>query len=175
MATQTVSLEKARLVPMLRFSGIFDFDGLYKLMVNWFMDRNFDFVEPLYKDKPMDNGREVEIEWRAFKKIDPLYQYQVDVYFHLWEVSAVDVILEGEKKMLTKAKMEIQIKGSINIDYENRWSRSEFRKKLFGFYMNYIIGKKFELFVLDPFYYRMYDLHTLVKDFLNMSTKGSAY
>lgn len=175
MATLTLDLEKKKLIPMIRFSGIFDFDGLYKLMVNWLGDRNYDFSEPLYKDKPMEGGREVEIEWYAYKKIDPFYKYVVEVFFHLWEVSPVEVILEGEKKLLTKARMEIRIKGSIEVDYEDRWSRSQLRKMLFNFYFKYIISKKFEVTVLDPLYYRLYDLHTLVKDFLNMSTKGSAY
>ena len=175
MATFTLDLGKKKLVPLMRFSGIFDFDGLYKIMVNWFGDRNYDFSEPLYKDKPMEGGREVEIEWFAEKKIDPMYKYIVKVFFHLWEVQPVEVILEGEKKMLTKARMEIKLQGVIDVDYQDRWGRSEFRKKLFMFYLKYIIMKKFELTVVDPFYYRIYDLHTLIKDFLNMASKGSAY
>ncbi|MBW3003979.1 hypothetical protein KY328_05830 [Candidatus Woesearchaeota archaeon] len=170
-----INLGEKKLVPLLRFSGIFDFDGLYKLMVNWFMDRNYDFYEPLYKDKPGDAGREVEIEWKSEKKIDEFYKYIVEVFFHLWDVQPVEVILEGEKKLLTKARMEIRIVGTLEADYQNRWSRSDFRVKLLSFYINHIIMKRLELYVLDPFYYRLYDLHTMVKDFLNMSTKGSAY
>ncbi|MEA3430371.1 MAG: hypothetical protein U9R08_03805 [Nanoarchaeota archaeon] len=175
MATLSVSLEKKKLIPLLRFSGIFDFDGLYKLMVNWLSDKNYGFAEPVYKDKPMEGGREVEIEWYAYKKIDQFYKYVIEVAFHLWEVSPAEVILNGEKKMLTKARMEIKIKGTIEVDYEERWKRSQFREMLFNFYFKYIIMKKFELTILNPFYYRLYDLFTMVKDFLNMSTKGSAF
>jgi len=172
---EIIDLQKKELTPVIRFTGIFDFDGLYKLMVNWFLDRNYDFYEPLYKDKGMDIGREVEIEWETEKEIDEYFKYQIDIYFHLWEVQPVEVIIEGEKKMLTKAKIEIRLKPKVVADYENRWDRSEFRKKLRDFYLTYVINKKIELQIVEPLYNRMYELHTLIKDYLKMSTKGSAY
>ena len=44
--------------------GIFDLDGLYKVMQRWFYDNGYYFEEPTYKHKPgTAAGKEEEIWW----------------------------------------------------------------------------------------------------------------
>jgi hypothetical protein len=162
-------------IPIIRFQGIFDFDKLYKLMVKWFEDRNYIFNEPVYKDKPMTLGREVEIEWKGEKKITSFYKENIEIAFHLWDMQPVEVIQEGEKKMLTKARMEVVLKGYLEADYQNRWESSEWMKIMRSFYLKHVVSRSIGGLYWDPLYYRVYALHTMIKNELNLDTKGSAY
>ncbi|MBW3015627.1 hypothetical protein KY330_04355 [Candidatus Woesearchaeota archaeon] len=171
----TIPVITSQNMPIIRFKGIFDFDGLYKLMVKWFQDRLYIFQEPTYKDKAGSDGREVEISWESEKKISDFYEYHITVDFHLWDMQPVEVILEGEKRILTKARMEIVIKSYVVADYQNRWERTAFTSALLNFYFSYIVGRRMGATIWDPLYYRSYKLHTLIKDFLKLESRGSAY
>ena len=155
----------------LKFKGVFDFEGLYRLMAKWFMDRQYDFYEKLFKNKPP----ELEIEWVAKRKVDELYQFKIRLYFHLWDVKEVEAIKEGVKKKLTSCRMIIEFDPSVIIDYQDRWSESKFTQSLLKFYVLNVVKREVELKYADPLWYINYRLHNLVKEYLDMEVKGNAY
>ncbi len=155
----------------LKYKGVFDFDALYKLMAKWFMDRKYDFYEQLYKEKPP----ELEIEWIAKRKVDEFYQYKIRLYFHLFDVKTVEAIKEGVKKKLTSCRMIIEFDPSVIVDWQGRWSENKFTDKLLGFYIRNVIKRELQLKYGDPLWYITYRLHNIVKEFLEMETRGSAY
>lgn len=156
---------------MLKYQGTFDIDELYVLLTKWFKDRKYDFYEQLYKDKPP----ELELEWMALKKIDEMYQYKIRMYFHLFDVKTVEVIKDGKKKKMIFCRMTIEIDPSVIVDYQDRWTKTEFNKKLFDFYFKKIIFREFQLKVADPLWYIAYKLQNEIKEFLGMESRGNAY
>lgn len=156
---------------MLKFSGVIDFDGLYRLVAKWFADRKYDFYETLYKDKPP----ELELEWIAKRKVDELYQYKIRLYFHLWDVKTVEAIKDGTKKKLTSCRMTIEFDPTVVVDWQDRWSESKFTKALLDFYINNIIKRELQLKYVDPLWYVVYRLHNIMKEYLEMETRGNAY
>ena len=161
---------------IIRYRGLFDYDGLYNVMVQWFKQRGFWFHERTYKHKvPTALGAEQEIEWTAEKEITDYYKFEYNVKWHLWEITEVEVVKEGVKKVLTNARLEIKLDGTLSIDWEKRFGTSTFWTFVRDWYHKYIIRKEIETIWYDTFYYRLQRLHKVIKDFLDMEAKGYAY
>lgn len=155
----------------LTYKGIFDLNKLYNMMVKWFKERNYKFYETLYKDKPSRR----EIEWAAEKKIDANIMYKINIAFLLWDVENVDVIKDGEKKNMSRARMTITLNASVITDYSKKWESSAFLKFWEKIYIYHIIRKDIEFKHIDKLYYILYSLHELIKQTLEMEASGGAY
>ncbi len=161
---------------MIRYGGIFDFNGLYNLMVKWFKDRGYWFHEKAYKHKvPSPKGAEQEISWMAEREVTEYYKYVVNIYFHLWDIAEVEVERKGEKKRLTSARMEIIMNCSVEIDYEKRFTKTRFWRLVIDWYHKYVMRKEIEDIWLDTLYHRLYNLQNLVKEYLDMEAKGEEF
>ena len=161
---------------IIRYKGLFDFNGLYNVMVQWMKARRFWFHEDTYKHKvPSPAGAEQEILWKADKKVTEFYMQEITIYMHIWDMTEVEVAQKGITKKLTNARIEIQIIGAVTIDYEKRWEESTFYIALLDFYRKYIAKEEIETLYGDQLYYRMYKLHAAIKEFLDMQAKGNEY
>ena len=163
-------------IPFIRYSGVFDFDGLYKMMYNWFFKQRYEFHEKLYKDKvstPL--GMELEVKWEAHKKITEFIQFWIYVEFHLWDVSEVEVIKNGHKVKMTRCRMQIKFTGETKMDYANRFEENETSKKLFTILTEKIMNKDIEFLYTDRLTYIIYELHAEVKKFLGTDTSSNAW
>jgi hypothetical protein len=155
----------------IKYQGIVDMDALYKMVAQWYRDRKYDFYEQLYKDKPP----ELELEWVATKKVNSFYLFKVRMYFHFYDVEDIEVIKDGEKKMMAKTRVWIEIEPSLVIDWQNNWAGTSFKEKLFEFYTTKIIKREMQLKYADPLWYIYYQLHNKIKEFLGMETASNAY
>ena len=161
---------------VIRYKGLFDFEGLYTLVVQWFKYRGFWFHERTYKHKvPSPKGAEDEIEWDGMKKISEYVAHAINVYIHLWDMTEVKVVKDGVEKTLTNARMEIVIRAIMTLDYQKKWERGAFWNALGDFYEKYIIKKEFETIQWDQVWYRAHKLHAIIKDFMDMQAKGYEY
>ena len=61
------------------------------------------------------------------------------------------------------------------LDYEGRWEKKAFHRMLRDFYNKYIAKEEIESVYGDTLYYRVQQLHALVKEFLDMQAKGYEY
>jgi len=160
----------------LRYKGVYDFDGLMLLIIEWMKTRRFWFAESVIKHKVLGPfGAEHERKFEGEKKVTDYYMEKMQVVFHLWDATTVEVIEKGVKKELTKARMEIVISGSLVLDYQGRWDKTPFHRKVREFFHTYVIKNKMETFWADGLYYRLFKLHALIKDFLDMQAKSHEY
>jgi hypothetical protein len=155
----------------IKYFGIIDLDNLYREIVKWFKDRKYDFYETLYKDKPP----ELELEWHAERKVDDFYRYIIEIYFHFYDIEEIDVIQHGVKKKMIRSRVWIKIEPFVELDYQDRWSDTAFKKALFTFYFNNIIKREFLLLHADKLWYISYRLHKRFKELLGMETATNAY
>tara|TARA_Y100000034_G_scaffold133517_1_gene199185 strand:+ start:325 stop:873 length:549 start_codon:yes stop_codon:yes gene_type:complete len=161
---------------VIRYVGIFDFDGLYKAMVGWLKARRYWFHEDTYKHKPGGPfGRELEIKWKAEKNVTEFYMNTIGVFFHIWDLSDVEVIKDGKKKKLQKARMEIHIDSDLVLEYQDKWAKNKFTSALFDFYRKYVIKREIDSLWWDTTYYRMMKFQAFIKGYLNMHAKGNEY
>jgi hypothetical protein len=163
---------------IIKFKGVFDYEGLYKMMHAWIISKRFLFQENKYKDKVATPfGNEVEIAWVAEKKVTEFIKEWITVEFHMWDFSEVEVIKDGKKTKAAKTRMTITFKAQIEFDYAGRFREkdSKFTQKLGIFYVENIIYWDWKIRYANALEYSVYDLHAKVKKFLNTETGSNAY
>lgn len=161
----------------IMYNGVFDFEGLYRMMHAWLVNKRFIFHENKYKDKVFTPfGNELEIEWVAEKKVTEYVQEYITVHFHLWDFSEVEVIKDGKKMKMTKSRMLIKLDAKLELDYTKKFiGKGAFAEKLGKFYQNKVIYWEWRIKYADALTYNMYDLHHKIKKYLELYSNTNAY
>ncbi len=160
----------------LRYNGLFDFDGLYSAVVDWAKNYGYRWHEKTYKHKvPSPRGAEQELEWNLSKKVTNYISYDIVFTIHSWDQTEVEVEVDGKKKSLTNARLYIIMQGTLVYDWQNRFAGSKFVQKLGEWYVNLVYKKETESLYFDQLYYRMWDLHAVMKKYFDMQTQKYAY
>ena len=161
---------------MIRYKGVLDLEGLYRVIVQWLKARRYWFHETTYKHKvPGPFGAEEEIRFKAERKCTEYYRHDVMIYFHIYEQQEVEVIKEGKKQKLIKCKLQIVIEGTLVCDYQGRFDKTAFSQKLRQFAHDHLIKHQVEDVWYDELQYRMIKLQAIIKDYIDMQTKSHAY
>jgi hypothetical protein len=161
---------------VLRYTGIFDIGDLYREMQERFEEREYDFYEKYYKHKWKAAKRtEMETWWYAERDINEFVRNVISINIHLWDYEEVEVIKEGVKKKLVKARMQIVFLPELEFDYECRWDDTKLKRKLRDFYIKYVIRHDIDDVWGDKLYYNAYKLHQKIKLFLGMKSYASTY
>lgn len=170
----TKDYDMAALRARVKFRGVFDLEGLYRTMYNWFESKQYEFHEELYKSKPP----ELELSWRAERKKTGYIRDVVNVYLHLFG-EEVEAVKKGVKQRLMKGRMLIDFWGVTETDYpsitgERKWT-TMWQRRLQDFYNRYIVKREIETAHVDVLYYEVYQLHDVVKNYLDLEGKGYTY
>ena len=164
---------------LIRHNGVFDYEGLYKMMHSWLINKRYLFHETKYKDKVSTPfGNEIEVDWTAEKKVTEFIKEIVSVRFHLWDAADVEIIKDGKKVKMTKARMEIKITADMKLDYNEKFSgknASNIVKKLGEFYVDHVMYWDLRLRYINTLEYSLFDFQTKVKKYLNAETSSNAY
>jgi len=159
----------------VRYSGIFDLEGLYKVMIRWFKERNYFFHEHTYKYKPDFGGKTEEVKWYCEREEDDYVKSVILIYFHIWDIEPVEVIKDGKKKRLFNARMDIRFTPIAYLDWQGKWEKNRFTRWLRKFYHQFVIKKEIDNMHTDAIHYRVYKLQRIVKEHLEMESKGYAH
>ncbi len=163
----------------IKKTGMFDLDGLYRLMHRWFVDRNYYFEEPTYKHKvPSPAGSEEEFEWSGWRKMNDYVKYWVYAYMHFYEMREVEVIKDGKKKKLIKCRIYIEVWGATETDWQKRWEGSKFLENARKFMEEYFFFSRDKVgssVWTDRMMYIVMKLHHEIKEFLEMESVSEAY
>jgi len=158
----------------VRFKGLFDWGGLYRLVWKWMQNRQFRVHEKRYKDK-IDTalGNELEVDVWGEKEITEYYQYVIEVSYHLWESKEVPVIENGKQVMRMQGRMQVNIKGSVITDWQGRYKGSTTNKLMETFLNKVILKNELEMKHIDPFDKDMHRLESEIKKFLKIEADPS--
>ncbi len=159
----------------IKFKGIFDYGGLQKNIWKWQSRRGFSVHEILYKRKPGNEvGKEEEIKYRSWIKETDFVKYWINMFIHTWDIQPVEVVENGKKKNLIKARVLIEFTAERDWDYGNMFTKNWFSANLLKFYMKYIrhkgTDKEWDAIWTDRHYYYLQKLMAEVKEFLKMET-----
>ncbi|MBT4825044.1 hypothetical protein HN695_00485 [Candidatus Woesearchaeota archaeon] len=157
----------------IMFKGIFDFDELYRALYDWLVFRGYTFHERKYKAKSKDTGKEREISWKAWRRVTDFYKYWFDIHIQAWNIEPIEVNKDGEKKILTKARLLIEVKGTIELDYDDRFETSKFKKALSEFLINFVFKSLIDSAWADKLQFMQYKVLDVVKHNLDMQIKGN--
>jgi hypothetical protein len=160
---------------VIKYRGVFDFEGMLRLIYDWMIHDDFEVHEKKYKHKIPDvRGAEQELTMSGWRRVNAYVKFHVDADMHLWEMKEVDVVRSGIKKKLVQARMRLILAPTVELDYTNRFAGSAFLQSLQDFYHKFIIKQDIQNYWEDELYYRTYKLHRLIKEFLDMETKTNA-
>ncbi len=170
MYTKYADYSKFGFHRVIRYRGIFDFDGLYKFIAKWIKDHDFDFYEKKVWDKPPYRIHKLE----GRKKINYICMFRLLPEIWVWEAEPVEIIKDGHAEKLTKARMKIVINGGYILDYDGDFEKAGL-KKVENFLWGKIMYHENLLKYFDYLDYYMYDFMTDVKQYLEMETASNAY
>ena len=157
----------------LRYNGLFDLDGLYSAVVDWSKNYGYRWHEVDYKHKVPGKGAEQEMKWLINKKINEYVEFQVLFTIHMWDMIEVEV--EGAQKNLSNARFYIHMDGKISYDWQKSLKKAgKFGKFLGKWYHQRLLKRDMEAYI-DVLYYRMWNIHAILKKYFDMQTKKYAY
>ena len=160
---------------IVQYEGLFDFNGLYAAITDWAKNYGYRWHESDYKHKvPSALGAEQEINWEITKNVTEYINYVIKIKLHLWDLKELEIEVNGRKKEMTKARLTLNIFGTLNYDWQNTFSGGKFAQKLGGIY-NKLMMRDIEVKYIDPLYYRMWNLHAVIKKYFDMQSRHYAY
>lgn len=156
----------------IRFKGYFDFEGVYRLIQKWFINRQFRYHEKRYKDKlDTPRGNEIELDVWGEKEVTEYYKYYVEVNYHLWESKDVPVLEGGKKVMRCRGRMDLKLHGKIITDWQKRYDSSNFVQKSMELFLNkFVLKNEREMKHIDYLDKELHKLEAQIKKFLKMET-----
>ena len=128
----------------IKQSGIFDFKEFYRFAYEWLDGEGYDVSEDKYSEKVSPQGKEIEIDWTAKRKISDYFRFVGKIKWRILGMKDVEVQKNGEKLKMNKGTAEIKAKGVLEKDYEHRWEDNPFFKFLRGIYDRYIIRARID-------------------------------
>ena len=160
----------------LRYNGLFDYDGLYAAIIDWCKNYGFMWHEVDYKHKvPSPAGAEQELVWQLTKRVTDYIHFKITFVVHIWDLLEVKVDTGGKQRTLSNARIDMVMKGTLEYDWQKRMKGSKFADWLGRTYRNLVFKKELEGGYVDQLYYRMWNLHALIKKYFDMQTKKYAY
>jgi len=136
-------MEGARFNVMLKKKGVIDFQTIYGMVPDYFGERRFFVPEDHYRQKKGSlRGREIEVKFSGFRKIDEYKQYDFEVLIYIDNAVEVEVEKDGEKKKMIEGECRVRNQMKLTTDWQKKF-KTPFKQKLKKFYDVYII--KFEM------------------------------
>ena len=158
----------------IKFSGIFDYEKLYLGIYDWLKDHYYDTSET-YKHKMTPSGAEVELKYTAERKESEFLKYSVVVELKLWGLQDIEVVKEGKKQKLNKARGSVEIFMTVTLDYNSEFDKSEFFIRLFNLLRFTVLKDQIMMKWAGSLYYECYKLQTKIKEILGLYTAYNAY
>jgi hypothetical protein len=160
---------------IIRYNGLFDFNGLYQLMTDWCKNYGYIWREKFYKHKvPSHQGAEQEISWICEKDVTEWIHYTIDIYFHIWDLKEIEISSDSKNKPLSSGRIEITIRPVLSWDWQEKFKGGKFTEWMGKAYAK-LYQKELESVYYDTLHYRALNLQNLIKKFLDMQAKKHEY
>lgn len=164
-------------VPLkIRYKGLFDWEGLYRLVWQWFKKKEFRTHEKRYKDKTQTAlGNEIQVNVWGEKEVSEYYMYQVKIYYHMWESKEVPVIIDGKQVKRMRGRMHIELNAEVITDWQKRYKSGEniFHKLMEKFLNDVAFKYDRDMKHIDPLDKDLHRLEGEIKKFLKIEVDES--
>jgi len=150
------------------YIGPFEWNGVHDHIIEFF--EGWDFFENVYKHKKGGSGVEKEIEWKFVKKYTEFVKYEAEVKFRIWDWKDMEVVRDGKKKKMDHGRVEMKINWKVILDWQNRFDKSPFYRRLLTLYVKLNKWKLTEEYE-EPMNVRILKLHEETKSLFG----GTAY
>jgi hypothetical protein len=163
MAERDIIVDKMRMT----YEGLFSVSELYKMMDEWFEEKNYDKKELKNVENVTPEGKYVEILIEPWKKVTDYAKNVIRIRMIMTNIKDVEVEKDGVKVRLNQGKIQMVFDAYLETDYENRWEQKP---------MFFLIRTLFDKYFYKPFTHGFHagvkadlnDLVTRIKSFLNL-------
>ena len=117
-------MEKELLVDkyVLDYEGVFDYDGLIRLIDRWCEDNGFYRDIDSHKEKVTAEGRNISIGYTLQRKFDKRHFTVICMDLSIEGMKDVEVELDGKKRrMLNRGTVEVTFHGYLMTSEKSRW------------------------------------------------------
>ncbi|MBS3083506.1 hypothetical protein J4423_01745 [Candidatus Pacearchaeota archaeon] len=124
----------------VKFVGYAKFNDLYSYAFDWVKGEGYKIIEDTYTEKVKGNAKDLEIVWKASKKITDYFKVEIEFKWRIFGMEDVEVEVDGKKKKMNKfVELGIEIKGTLVKDFANQWNVSGTTKFFREIYNKYVI------------------------------------
>jgi hypothetical protein len=160
---------------IIRFTGVFDYPGVLRMIHKTCVDYHYEMYEKAYKHKvPNPYGEEDELAWYGLRKINWYLRARIELDFHTFGVKDIEIVKDGKKIKAQEGIFQLQIKYILEHDYQNQFQKSKFTQWMQKFYERFIAREYIDNVWDDQLHYHTYKLHRAIKEYLGMSTPTNA-
>jgi len=126
----------------VKFTGLGSFKDCYKYAYDWLIDDDYNVIEEKYSEKVSGNEKEIEVAWKADKKLTDYFRISLGIKWAILGMTDVEVEIDGTKKKMNNfQELKIDIKGVLEKDYSGKWEKSGITKFWKETYHKYVIPK----------------------------------
>lgn len=159
----------------LLYKGVFDYDELYKKVNDWMLFRGYQLHETIYEAKGKEYGKELRVDWEAWRKINEAVKLILKVHYQIWDIQYINVEQNGKSKKLMKARMYIRFTRQTEFDFSDSFGKTSFKMQLRKFLYLRVFKEFFDSLWEDKLRFKMYQLQSEVKEVLDMQTVGNEH
>lgn len=129
----------------IKYNGIVSFKDFYKFCYDYLKEElEFDLAETKYGEKLNGDLKDIDIEWKGFKKIDDYFKHEIKVEFQIRQLKNVEIVQDTKKIKTNQGVIEVKLKGEIVRDYRSHYATNPTRKWMRSIYEKWVIQAKIE-------------------------------
>ncbi|MBM3232177.1 hypothetical protein FJZ21_02250 [Candidatus Pacearchaeota archaeon] len=129
----------------VKYVGYGKFSDAYSYAHDWLRQEQYTVVEEQYTEKVKGSSKDLDIVWKATKKITDYFKIELDLKWKILGMEDVEVEIDGKKKKMNKwTELAIDIKGTLVKDYKNEWNKSATTKFFKEIYNKFVIPSRTE-------------------------------
>lgn len=151
----------------LTYDGVFDLNGLYRTLDQWFFEKGYDRVELKNYEQILPDGRSIELDLQPYKKTTEFFKNIIRIRLKATGVKDITIEKDGSKVNINQGKIMIIFDAFFEIDHRGMWE-----SKAFFFFLRHMLTK----FVFKKYYdqYKkwlindFYEIHGRIQRYLNL-------
>ena len=83
-----------------KYTGLGNFKNCYKYAYDWLLGEQYTVIEEKYIEKVSGNEKEIEVQWKADRKLTDYFRIALGIRWHILAMTDVEVEMNGKKKKM---------------------------------------------------------------------------
>lgn len=133
---------------VISHNGIFDFDGLFPAISEWYDNMNYAHFERKHSEKMTSTGKYIEANWVGEREVTDYVVFKINLEIWLRDLVEIAVEVDGQPVKRQKGRIELVFSCEFEKNYKDQFDDREgtFSHFLMKMYERYIIADQLDVF-----------------------------
>ena len=154
-----------------QYYGPFELRALIQAIRNWILNEHYDVLEPSYKHKVGADGADVEVKFEAERKETSYIKFKIKAELRIIGMKDVEVVRNNEKAKMQHGRVQANVSGTLELDYQKQFEANSFMKGLRDFYNKFIFKQKVEEDYWDRVHSVVFGLQRFIREQLHFEAR----